>query len=92
MLRQVVGVFIVKDMRTAREQKEANTVQTNTAQTNTAQANKAQANLLPWIERSTGQRSATRIERDYLWSRPSCSAMSLRLGASYAFSTGQVPV
>jgi hypothetical protein len=87
MLRQVVGVFIVKDMRTAREQKEANTVQTNTVQTN-----KAQANLLPEIGRSHGQRSAARIERDYLWSRPSCSAMSLRLGASYAFSTGQVPV
>ena len=87
MLRRVVGVFIVKDMRTAREQKEANTVQTNTVQTN-----KAQANLLPEIGRSHGQRSAARIERDYLWSRPSCSAMSLRLGASYAFSTGQVPV
>ena len=53
---------------------------------------KAQANLLPEIGRSHGQRSAARIERDYLWSRPSCSAMSLRLGASYAFSTGQVPV
>ena len=87
MLRRVVGVFIVKDMRTAREQKEANTVQTNTVQTN-----KAQTKLLPEIQRSHGQRSATRIERDYLWSRPSCSAMSLRLGTSYAFGTGQVPV
>ncbi len=56
------------------------------------QANKAQANLLPEIERLHGQRSATRIERDYLWSRPSCLAMSLRLGTSYASGTGQVPV
>jgi hypothetical protein len=82
MLRRVVGVFIVKDMRTTREQKEANTVRTNQAQTN----------LKPGFQRSHGQWAATRIERDYLWSRPSCTAMSLRLGTSYAIGTGLVPV
>ena len=83
MLRRVVGVFIVKDMRTAREQKEANTVQTNTVQAN---------NLKPGFKRSHGQLAAARIERDYLWSRPSCPVMSLHLGTSYAIGTGLVPV
>jgi hypothetical protein len=82
MLRRVVGVFIVKDMRTAREQEEANTVRIKPVQ----------ANLPLEIQRSHGQRSAARIERDYLWSRPSCSAMSLRPGTSYAIGTGLVPV
>ena len=84
MLRRIVGVFIVKYMRTTREQKEANTVQSR----NTAQA----TNLKPGFQRSHGQQAAARIERDYLWSRPSCAAMSLRLGASYAIGTGPVPV
>jgi len=82
-----------------REQKEANTVQLentaqlkNAAQTNQAQANQAQANLKPCFQRSHGQQAAARIERDYLWSRPSCAAMSLRLGTSYAIGTGLVPV
>ena len=83
MLRRMVGVFMVKDMRTAREQKEANTVQANQAQT---------TNLKPGFQRSHGQRAATRIERDSLWSRPSCAAMSLRLGTSYAIGTELVPV
>ena len=88
MLRRIVGVFIVKYMRTTREQKEANTVQLE----NTAQTNQAQANLKPGFQRSHGQQAAARIERDYLWSRPSCAAMSLRLGTSYAIGTGPVPV
>jgi len=94
MLRRIVGVFIVKYMRTTREQKEANTVQLeNTAQLkNAAQTNQAQANLKPGFQRSHGQQAAARIERDYLWSRPSCAAMSLRLGTSYAIGTGPVPV
>ena len=82
MLRRVVGVFIVKDMRTTREQKEANTVQQNQAQTH----------LKPGFQRSHGQWAAARIERGSLWSRPSCAAMSLRLGTSYAIGTGPVPV
>ena len=88
MLRRVVGVFIVKDMRTTREQKEANTVQSKHA----VPMNQAQINLKPGFQRSHGQRAAARIERDYLWSRPSCAAMSLCLGTSYAIGTGLVPV
>ena len=78
MLRLVVGLFIVQDMRTAREQKGANTVRTT--------------NLEPGFNRAHGQWAAARIQRDYLWSRPSCSVMSLRLGTSYAIGTGLVPV
>jgi len=60
---------------------------------NTVQLNKVQiANLKPGFQRSHGQPAAAGIERDYLWSRPSCLAMSLRLGTSYAIGTGLVPV
>lgn len=60
---------------------------------NTVQSNKVQiTNLKPGFQRSHGQSAAARIERDYLWSRPSCRAMSLRPGTSYATGTGLVPV
>lgn len=88
MLRRLVVARIVKDMRTARGQKEANTVLTK----NTGLEGKGQANPKPRAQRWHGQRSATRIERDYLWSRPSCAAMSLGLGISFAVGTGPVPV
>jgi len=94
MLRWIVGVFTVKDVRTAREQREANKVQSTKVQLNAkAQVNKVQiTNLKPGFQRSHGQSAAAGIERDYLWSRPSCLAMSLRLGTSYAIGTGLVPV
>lgn len=88
VLRWIVGVFTVKDMRTAREQREANTVQSTKMQLDKVQI----TNLKPGFQRSHGQSAAAGIERDYLWSRPSCRAMSLRLGASYAIGTGLVPV
>ncbi|HET9082356.1 MAG TPA: hypothetical protein VFO01_17815 [Trebonia sp.] len=69
-------------MRTAREQKEANTVHENNGQDN----------LKPGTQRWHAQRASARIERDYPWSRPSHAAMSFRLGALYAMGSGQVPV
>jgi len=84
-------------MKTAREQREANTVKTSAEKMSpekmsAVHANKAQANLQPEVERTHAQRAAALIERAYLWSRPSCAIMSLRLGISYDFGTGQVPV
>ena len=73
---------MVKHMRTTREQKEASTVHTD----------KVQANLKPEAQRTLAQRAVARIERDYPWSRPICSAMSRGLGISYAHGTGPVPV
>ena len=64
-------------MRTTREQEEANTVR---------------ANLKSEIQGRRDQQANARIERAHLWSRPSCSAMSLRLGTSYASGAGLVPV
>jgi hypothetical protein len=78
----LVGVLTVKDMRTTREQKEANTVYTD----------KVQANLKPETQRRFAQRAIARIERDYPWSRPSRVPMSCCLGISYATGTGRVPV
>lgn len=67
-------------------------MQASTAQIDTAQMNKVRANLKPETKQWHAQRADTRIEREYLWSRPSCAAMSLRLGTSYASGPGQVPV
>jgi hypothetical protein len=86
VLRLFVGAPKVEDMRTAREQREANTVQQKPVQ-----RNEDQANLRRETWRAHAQRADLRIERDSLWSRPSCAAMSLRLGISYAFGSGQVP-
>ena len=73
---------MVKDMKTTREQKEANTVYSN----------KALAKLKPETQRRHAQPSATRIDSNEPWSQPSCVAMSFRLGISHALGTGQVPV
>jgi hypothetical protein len=54
--------------------------------------NKVQANLKPEPQRWPAPRAIARIERNYQWSRPSCSVMSFRLGISYALGSGQVPV
>jgi hypothetical protein len=81
-LLRLAVVYMVKDMRTTREQKEANTVH----------ANKGQATLKLETPRWLVRPSAARIERNLLWSQPSHVAMSLRLGISYSFGTRQVPV
>jgi hypothetical protein len=81
-LLRLVAVHIVRDMRTTREQKEANTVHTD----------QVQANLKPETQRRLAQRAVARIERDYPWLRPSCAVMPFRLGTSYARGTGRVPV
>jgi hypothetical protein len=69
-------------MRTAREQREANTVHTS----------KAQANLEPRLQPWHALQAIERIERNDPWSQPICAAMSFRLGISYAQGNGQVPV
>ena len=57
------------------------------------QSDKVQiTSLKPGFKRSHGQRAATQIERDYLWSRPSCPVISLPLGISYAIGARLVPV
>jgi len=78
----LVSVLIVKDMRTAREQKEANTVYTD----------KVQANLKPETQRWLAQRAIARMERNHPWLRPSRVAMPFCLGTQYALGAGQVPV
>jgi hypothetical protein len=73
---------MVKDMKTTREQKEANTVHTN----------KALAKLKLETQRRHAQPSATRIDCNDPWSQPSCVATFFRQGISYVSGTGPVPV
>jgi hypothetical protein len=74
MLPCFVGALTIRDMKTARQQKEANTVE----------GNKVQLETQLW--------RAARSQCDNPWSRPSCAIMSIGLGISGAFGSGQVPV
>jgi hypothetical protein len=73
-----VDVLTVGDMKTAREWKEANTVEGNTLQ------------LATRIRHA--RRSIARCWHNYPWSQPSRAIMPTALGISYAFGNGQVPV
>ena len=75
-LPRLVGLRIVKGMRTAREQKEASTVHTG----------RDKANM------SESQRRHAQQVTNYPWSLPSRVAMSFCLGIAYALASGQVPV
>jgi hypothetical protein len=73
-----VGVPTIEDMRTARERKEANTVEGSRPQLET--------------QLRHARRPVARCSRNYPWSQPSRAIMPAVLGTSYAFGTGQVPV
>ena len=73
-----VSVSTIGDMKTAREWKEANTVEGSTLQLET--------------QLRHARRSVARRWRNYPWSQPSRAIMPTGLGISYAFGNGQVPV
>jgi hypothetical protein len=72
---------MVMDMRTAREQREANTVLAKRAMIQN-----------PAMQLGREQRTIMWIERSSLWSLLGCAAMSLHLSSFYALDTGPVPV
>lgn len=80
-LPDLVATRMVVDMRTAREQREANTVLAKHAMLDNLRQQQWHA-----------QRAIIRIEDESPWSRPSCAIMSLCLGNIYAFGNGPVPV
>jgi hypothetical protein len=68
----------MRDMNTAREQREANTVEADTVQLMTRLR-------CAW-------RAEDRPQRNYLWSRPSRATMCAGPGISRAFGNERVPV
>ena len=50
------------------------------------------ANLRLQSQGRLDEQATARIQRDHLWSRPSCSTMSVFLGTPYAPGAGLVPV
>ena len=72
---------MVIDMRTAREQREADTVL-------------AKRTMMENLKMQQGrkQRAIIRIERSFLWSRPADAVTCLHLSSSYSTDTGPVPV
>jgi len=77
-LRSFVNAFTIRDMKSAREQREANTVEGSAIQLKTQLRH-------AW-------RADTRSERNYPWSRPCRAIMCTGLGTSLSFGSGQVPV